>query len=130
MVTRFEDLDVWKRSRIIVKQIYDLTKRNEFAKDFVLRDQVKRAVVSISSKIAEGFERSGNKEFIQFLYIAKASAGELRSQLYIALDLKYISEEEFNILRVDILKIANMIYNLIVSLKTSEIKGLKFKESK
>jgi len=91
MVTRFEDLDTWKRSRILVKQIYDLTKRNEFAKDFVLKDQVRRAVVSISSNIAEGFERGGNKEFIQFLYIAKASAGELRSQIYIALDLNYVN---------------------------------------
>ncbi len=130
MVTRFEDLDTWKRSRILVKQIYDLTKRNEFAKDFVLKDQVRRAVVSISSNIAEGFERGGNKEFIQFLYIAKASAGELRSQIYIALDLNYVNEKEFNILKSDLNKISSMIYNLIISVQETELKGLKFKDAR
>jgi four helix bundle protein len=91
----FEDMEAWKKSRKLTKQVYDLTGVGVFARDFGLKDQIRRACVSIMSNIAEGFERSGTGEFTQFLAIAKGSAGEVRSQLYVALDQRYLSEGEF-----------------------------------
>lgn len=85
-VKQFEDLEVWKEARRLTQIIYRLTKGEKFSKDFALRDQIQRAAVSIMSNIAEGFERGGNQEFIQFLYVAKASCGEVRSQIYVAFD--------------------------------------------
>ncbi len=84
-VKNFEDLEIWKDARLLTRGIYQLTRDSTFSKDFALRDQMRRAAVSIMSNIAEGFERGGNQEFIQFLYVAKASCGEVRSQLYVAL---------------------------------------------
>lgn len=89
---KFEDLPVWKSSRELTTKIYKLTKNEEFRKDFGLVDQIRRSSISVSSNIAEGFERGSKKEFIQFLYRAKGSSGELRSQLYTASDLGYIDE--------------------------------------
>ncbi len=83
-IKNFEDLEIWKDARLLTKAVYQLTKDVKFAKDFALRDQIRRAAVSVMSNIAEGFERGGNQEFIQFLYVAKASCGEARSQLYVA----------------------------------------------
>ncbi len=94
-IDRFEDMDVWKLSRELVKEIYSAAKTMNFSKDFGLTNQITRASVSVMSNIAEGFERKSNNEFIQFLFIAKSSAGEVRSQLYIAYDLNYITEVEF-----------------------------------
>jgi four helix bundle protein len=85
-VKQFEDLEVWREARRLPPTIYKLTKAEKFLKDFSLRDQIQRAAVSVMSNIAEGFERGGNQEFIQFLYVAKASCGEVRSQIYVALD--------------------------------------------
>ena len=95
-VKRFEDLQVWQDARMFVKSIYELTSFDNFKKDFGLKDQIQRAAVSIMNNISEGFERDNNKEFRKFLGYSKGSAGEVRSMLYIALDLKYISKEEFN----------------------------------
>jgi four helix bundle protein len=95
-INRFEELDIWKTSIDLTKEIYRLTGKNEFAKDFNLKDQLRRAIISISSNIVEGFEKNNNNEFIRFLKIAKGSVGEARNQLYIALIIGYISEEEFN----------------------------------
>ncbi len=83
-IKNFEDLEIWKDARALMRAIYQLTKDPKFSKDFGLRDQIQRAAVSILSNIAEGFERGGNQEFIQFLYVAKGSCGEVRSQLYVA----------------------------------------------
>ena len=95
MAKSFEEMDMWRRSRERVKFIYCVSKNNEFRKDFSLTDQIRRAAVSVMSNVAEGFERGSNTEFIQFLYIAKGSAGEVRTQLYAALDQEYISADEF-----------------------------------
>jgi four helix bundle protein len=94
-VKTFEGLEVWQHARKLVKEIYRVSAQGSFAKDFGLRDQLRRASVSVLSNIAEGFERAGNKEFSHFLYVAKGSAGELRAQLYVALDLTYISADDF-----------------------------------
>lgn len=91
----FEVLQVWKDSRTFVKTIYEMTSLKRFNKDYGLKDQIQRAAVSIMNNISEGFERDNNKEFVKFLGYAKGSAGEVRSMLYVAFDLDYISKEAF-----------------------------------
>ncbi|MBI4698505.1 MAG: four helix bundle protein [Nitrospirae bacterium] len=127
-IENFEDLNVWQRTRDLVKLIYEITKEKSFSKDYSLIDQIRRSSVSVMSNIAEGFERGSNKEFIQFLYIAKGSCGEVRSQLYVAFDQMYISEEVFNEGIEFCRKISGMISNFITYLNASKIKGIKFKE--
>jgi len=126
----FEDLEIWKESRRLAKEIYRLTSGPKFSKDFALRDQSHRAVVSIMSNIAEGFERSGNQEFAQFLYVAKGSCGELRSQLYVAVDQGYISVNELEALLILLKRLSSMIASLINYLKRSGMKGSKYNDSK
>jgi len=94
-ITRFEEIQSWQMSRELTNTVYSLTQQPAFAKDFGLRDQIRRAAVSVMSNIAEGFESRTDTQFINFLGMARASAGEVRSQLYIALDQKYISDEQF-----------------------------------
>ncbi len=124
----FEDLEVWKEARRLTKAIYKLTQDARFAKDYSLCDQIRRAAVSVMSNIAEGFERSGNQEFLQFLYIAKGSCGEVRSQLYIGLDQGYMQPSEFNELMTSVKRLSVMISNFIDYLRRSPIKGQKFKK--
>jgi four helix bundle protein len=95
-VERFEDLIAWQKARILTQLIYQITQQEKFKKDFGLSGQMQRAAVSIMSNIAEGFERNRPGEFHQFLSIAKASCAELRSQFYVALDINYIQQSEFN----------------------------------
>ncbi len=124
----FEDLEVWQLSRVLTKQIYEITQNRLFSKDFGLIGQIRRATVSIMSNIAEGFERGSNKEFIQFLYISKSSCGEVRSILYVAHDQNYITEQKLQEL-LDLSKtISIKLNNLIHALKTSNLKGKKFKQ--
>lgn len=94
-INTFEELNIWKLSLKITKLIYDLTAYKEFSKDFGLRDQMRRAIVSVSSNIVEGFEKNNNNEFIRYLKIAKGSIGELRNQLFVAKEINYISMEKF-----------------------------------
>lgn len=94
-ITRFEEIQSWQMARELTNTIYGLTQLPAFSKDFGLRDQIRRAAVSVMSNIAEGFESRTDIQFINFLGMARASAGEVRSQLYIALDQKYVSEEQF-----------------------------------
>ncbi len=91
-IERFEDIESWQGARALVKAIYELTSHGELARDYGMRDQIRRAAVSIMSNIAEGFERGSDREFRHFLHIAKGSAGEVRSLLYVALDLEYLDE--------------------------------------
>ncbi|GBE93390.1 four helix bundle protein [Nostoc sp. FACHB-190] len=95
-VERFEDLIAWQKARVLTKAIYQITQQGAFSKDYGLSGQMQRASVSIMSNIAEGFERNRPREFHQFLSMAKASCAELRSQLYVALDVQYIQSHEFN----------------------------------
>jgi four helix bundle protein len=94
-IKRFEDLEVWRDARKLVSCVYATTGKGSLSKDFGLKDQLQRAAVSIMSNIAEGFERGNRKEFIRFLVIAKASAGEVRSLAYVACDVKYIDDGIF-----------------------------------
>lgn len=127
-IERFEDIHGWKSGRELCTLIYKLTNNLLFAKDYALKDQIRRAVVSITSNIAEGFERGGNKEFIQFLFIAKASCGEVRSQLYVALDCGYISNEEFEFAKNKAIETSKIISGFITYLKGSDYDGSKFSE--
>ncbi len=111
--TSFEEIESWKRSRIFNKKIYEVTNTPRFDKDLSLKRQIRSASVSISSNIAEGFERNTDKDFSRFLYIAKASAGEVRSQLYLSYDLGYIDEITFNDLKREIVEISKIIGGLI-----------------
>ncbi len=116
-IKRFEDLEIWKLSLKITKEIYDFTAKKDFSKDFKLRDQIRGAVISISSNIVEGFEKNNNNEFIRFLKIAKGSVGEVRNQLYIALAVNYINQEEFNEINKDLENLAGQIGGFIVYLE-------------
>ncbi|HHT9138090.1 MAG TPA: four helix bundle protein [Candidatus Wunengus sp. YC60] len=123
----FEDLEVWKAARVLTNKIYGITKDVAFSKDFGLRDQIRRASVSIMSNIAEGYERGGNQEFIQFLSIAKGSCGEVRCQLYISGDQNYINQNELKPLIEHCKRISIMINNFMEHLKGSRYKGSKYK---
>ena len=127
-VESFEDLHVWQRARELVNLIYRITKKKEFSEDKGLADEIRRASVSIMSNISEGFERGSNVEFIQFLYIAKASCGEVRCQLLIAFDQGYINQNELNETKELAMKVSGMIANLINYLRKSKIKGAKYKK--
>ncbi len=122
----FEDLVSWQKARLLTKVIYQASDTGRFASDFGLRDQIRRASVSIMSNIAEGFERGGNKEFRQFLSHAKGSAGEVRSQLYVALDAEFISTDHFNSLKTQVLDISKLIAGLMHYLDTTIYKGSKY----
>jgi len=128
-VKNFENLEIWKEARRLTGEIYRLTKDSKFSKDFDLSRQIQSAAVSIMSNIAEGFERGGNQEFIQFLYIAKGSCGEVRSQLYVALDQSYIAEKVFDDINRSFRRLSIMISNLIDYLKASGMKGSKYATS-
>ncbi len=97
-IVKFEDLEIWKQGVEVALDVYKLSSNNVFSKDFGLRDQIRRAAVSISSNIVEGYEMHNNNDFIRFLRIAKGSTGETRNQLYIAVKLGYIEESEFKLL--------------------------------
>ena len=98
-IENFEEIKSWQKARELTKLVYDLTSQKGFGSDFALRDQIHRSTISIMSNIAEGFESQNDKTFIRYLYIAKASCAEVRSQAYIALDQKYISQEVFDKLK-------------------------------
>lgn len=126
----FEDLEVWKLSRVLTNRIYDASKDGRFSKDYDLKSQIRRAAVSVMSNIAEGYERGGNQEFIQFLSISKASCGEVRSQLYLARDQEYVGCEECDRLIDAFKKLSIMLNNFMMSLKGSPFKGPKYKQPK
>jgi four helix bundle protein len=123
----FTDIDAWQTSRELTNLVYAATRTGAFAKDFALRDQIRRASVSVMANIAEGFGRSGSGEFIQFLAVAKGSACEVISHVYVALDQGYISRPEFERLNELAERTVNLIGGLMKYLQQSTIKGAKYK---
>ena len=122
-IEKFEDLIAWQKARELTKNIYRVSKQGEFNRDYGLRDQIRRAAVSIMSNLAEGFERGGRSEFHQFLVIAKGSCAELRSQLYVALDADYINEETFYKLNALAKETSRVIGGLRVAVSKQRVKN-------
>ena len=116
-IEKFEDIEAWQKAREITDEIYRVTRKDKFKKDYPLRDQIRRASISIMSNISEGFSRETDKEFIRFLTISKASASEVQSQLYIALDQNYIDKKTFDGLYEMLDHCSRQIANLIFYLK-------------
>ncbi len=126
-INNFEDLEIWKLAREICRDIYRIINYKEFSKDFGLVRQINNSSGSVMDNIAEGFEREGNKEFNQFLSIAKGSCGETRSQIIRAYDRQYISETEFNKIYNKLVDESIKIKNFMTYLKRSNMKGNKYK---
>ena len=124
---KFEEIECWKKARELTRRIYDVTNEPRFARDFGLKDQIRRAAVSVMSNIAEGYDRSGTAEFVHFLATAKGSAAEVRCQLYVAVDQGYIQEEHFVELSALAAETARMVAGLMKYLRGSGYKGTKFK---
>ena len=123
----FEEINAWQKARELTRRVYRITDEGRFARDFGLRDQIRRACISTMSNIAEGYERGGTKEFVQFLSVAKGSVGEVRSQLYVALDQAYISQETFEHLSAEAIEISRMLSGLMKYLRKAGMKGSKYK---
>ncbi len=127
-IQKFEDLEIWQLSRQLCNDIYTIIESTNLKNNYRLSNQIDGSSGSVMDNIAEGFERNGNKEFVQFLSIAKASCGETRSQLYRVFDRKFIPEEQFEILKEQTLILSKKISSFINYLKKSELKGSKFQK--
>lgn len=127
-VRDFEELAIFQKARELSKQIYPITRRGEFRFDTRFVQQIRSSFGSVMDNIAEGYERTGNKEFINLLFIAKGSCGEFRSQLLRAKDVDYLTDEEFNLLYPETRRLSAAIMNFIKEIKVSDIKGAKYKE--
>jgi four helix bundle protein len=126
-IKKFEDIESWKQARTLTSEIYKITSSGRFDRDFGLKDEIRRASVSILSNIAEGFERGGDQEFLQFLAVAKGSCGEARAQLYVALDQSYLSQEQFEKLSNAATQISQLISGFIKYLRESTLRGNKYR---
>ena len=126
-IEKFEDIEAWKLARRATKLGYEVSLTERFCRDFALVNQIRRALISILSNIAEGFEREGNTEFLQFLSIAKGSCGEVRAQLYIAFDQNYIDEATFSSISETLKETSRTISGLMKYLKGADFRGSKFK---
>jgi len=126
-IERFEDLEIWQLARELCKFVYEITEKEPFSKDFTLRNQIRSSSGSTMDNIAEGFERDGTKEFIQFLSVSKGSCGECRSQSYRAFDYKYIDQSILDELLQRTTTLSKNIASFMTYLKSSTIKGIKYK---
>ena len=119
-IESFEDLLVWQKGMEIVKQVYLISREGELCRDFALRDQLRRAAISIPTNIAEGFERSSRKEYLNFLNYAKGSTGEVRSLLNVAFDLGYLELSQHEALRQAVMELSRYLFNQIKSLRSCD----------
>jgi four helix bundle protein len=119
-IESFEDLMVWQKGMEIVKQVYLISREGELCRDFALRDQLRRAAISIPTNIAEGFERASRKEYLNFLNYAKGSTGEVRSLLNVAAELGYLEPSQYAILRQAVLELSRYLFNQIKSLRSCD----------
>ena len=126
-IQKFEDIVAWQKARELTREVYAHSKTGAFAKDFGLKDQIQRASVSIMGNVAEGFDRGGDKEFIQFLSVSKGSCGEVKSHLYVALDQQYINPIQFNQLYNSADEVGRLLAGFMVYLKQSDLRSRKFK---
>lgn len=126
-IRQFEEIKAWQEGRELAKMIYAATRQGDFAKDFGLKDQVQRAVVSINSNIAEGFERDSSSEFVKFLGYSKGSAGEVRSQLTTAFDIGYLDEGTYAALIEKVKFVSILITRLRTSIASKAPAGLRWK---
>ena len=129
-IEKFEDIESWSKSRVLIKKIYDITYNQYFIKDNALSDQIRRASISIMANIAEGFDSGSDRSFINFLNYSYRSASEVQSLLYISLDQKYISQIKFNELYEEIYIVKNLIGGLIKYLKNSILASDKRQRTK
>jgi len=125
-IKKFEDLEIWQEARELCKVVYEITSILPFSNDFKFRDQIRASAGSSMDNIAEGFDRGGNKEFYQFLSVSRGSTGEVRSQAFRAFDVKYITEDKLNELLERTDSLSRKSYNLMLRLKESDFKGLKY----
>lgn len=121
-IEKFEDIIAWQKALELSNFIYSVTNKDNFSKDYGLKDQIRRAAVSIVSNISEGFERDSTNQFIYFLLVAKGSAGELRAQIYIAKNQNYITKEEFELLNTKVIEVSKTISGFVSYLKTLKSK--------
>jgi four helix bundle protein len=124
-IERFEDMISWQKARELNRLVYRVSKQGVFARDFELRGQMRSASISIMSNIAEGFERGGDKEFIQFLSNAKGSCGEVRSQLHVALDEEYVTPVEFQDIHDRSVEVSRLVSGFMTYLRHSDMRGSK-----
>lgn len=118
-IESFEDLRVWQKGIVLVKQIYLITQQGKLSRDFGLKDQLRRASVSIPTNIAEGFERYSRKEYLYFLNIAKGSTGEVRSLLRVGLEVGYLDEQTYTQLNGEVIELSKMLFNQIQAIDRS-----------
>jgi len=125
----FEEIEAWRQARELTRLVYEVSGKGTFGRDFALRDQIRRAAVSVMSNIAEGFGRGGAREFVQFLSVARGSASEVSAQLYVALDQGYVSKECFGQLQEQATRTGSVISGLVRYLRTEGLKGSKYRTS-
>jgi four helix bundle protein len=126
-IERFEDILSWQKARALTKEVYASTRSGPFARDYGLKDQIQRASVSTMANIAEGFERGGDREFLQFLSNSKGSCGEVKSHLYVALDQDYVTQVAFDHLYTQADEVSRLVGGFMAYLRQSHLGGSKYK---
>jgi len=126
-IEKFEDIIAWQKARVLTSEIYKCTRAGQFERDYGLKDQIQRASVSTMANVAEGFERGGDKEFLQFLSTSKGSCGEVKSHLYVALDQEYLTPASFDRLYGQASEVGRLLSGFMTYLRESELRGRKYR---
>jgi four helix bundle protein len=126
-IEKFEDIIAWQKARVLTREVYKCTRSGQFSKDYGLKDQIQRASVSTMANVAEGFERGGDKEFLQFLSTSKGSCGEVKSHLYVALDQEYLTPASFDQLYGQASEVGRLLSGFMTYLRESDLRGRKYR---